>query len=302
MIRLPLAAALGAALALRPRRRGTPPRDPAVVQTQIILAVVGAVIMLVVGASLARAFGIVGAANLIRYRSKIDDPKDAVVMLCALAVGLASGVGLYALAGFSTVFLVAALWVIESFEQGIKRFDLKIKAGKDTDAHAAEVRGDPAPLRAEVRAAHVLGRGGLLRCAGAARDCAPIASRTPSSSSIPRATRRSSGPTRKPRASDRPALTDVDLIIQPDDGLTPLLQAVRHAKTKIDILIFRFDRAELEKALEAAVGRGVVVRALIAHTNRGGEKVLRKLELKMLAAGRASSRAPATTCCAITAR
>jgi cardiolipin synthase A/B len=77
----------------------------------------------------------------------------------------------------------------------------------------------------------------------------------------------------------------VDLIIQPDDGLTPLLQAVRHARTKIDILIFRFDRPELEKALEAAVARGVVVRALIAHTNRGGEKSLRKLELKMLAAG-----------------
>jgi phosphatidylserine/phosphatidylglycerophosphate/cardiolipin synthase-like enzyme len=77
----------------------------------------------------------------------------------------------------------------------------------------------------------------------------------------------------------------VDLIIQPDDGLTPLLQAVRHAKNRIDILIFRFDRPELEKALEAAVARGVVVRALIAHTNRGGEKSLRKLELKMLAAG-----------------
>ena len=116
MVRLPLAALLGAALALRPKRRGTPPRQPAVIQTQIILAVVGAVIMLVVGASLARAFGIVGAANLIRYRSKIEDPKDAVVMLCALAVGLASGVGLYALAVFSTVFLVVALWVIESFE------------------------------------------------------------------------------------------------------------------------------------------------------------------------------------------
>jgi cardiolipin synthase A/B len=77
----------------------------------------------------------------------------------------------------------------------------------------------------------------------------------------------------------------VNLIIQPDDGLTPLLQAIGHAKEKIDILIFRFDRDELEKALEAAVGRGVVVRALIAHTNRGGEKNLRKLELKMLAAG-----------------
>jgi cardiolipin synthase len=77
----------------------------------------------------------------------------------------------------------------------------------------------------------------------------------------------------------------VDLIIQPDDGLAPLLQAIRHARNKIDILIFRFDRSELEKALEAAVARGVVVRALIAHTNRGGEKNLRKLELKMLAAG-----------------
>ena len=107
-MRLPLAAILGAALALRPKRRGTPQRIPAVVQTQIILAVVGAVIMLVVGASLARAFGIVGAANLIRYRAKIDDPKDAGVMLCALAVGLASGVGLYALATFSTAFLLVA--------------------------------------------------------------------------------------------------------------------------------------------------------------------------------------------------
>ncbi|MET0165361.1 MAG: MgtC/SapB family protein [Vicinamibacterales bacterium] len=133
LVRLPLAAVLGAALALRPRRRGTPPRNFAVVQTQIVLSVVGAIIMLVVGASLARAFGIVGAANLIRYRSKIDDPKDAVVMLCALAVGLASGVGLYALAVFSTVFLVLALGIIESFEKGIKKFDLTIKAGNQTD-------------------------------------------------------------------------------------------------------------------------------------------------------------------------
>jgi uncharacterized membrane protein YhiD involved in acid resistance len=142
LIRLPLAAALGAALALRPRRRGTPPRTPAVIQTQIMLAVVGAVIMLVVGASLARAFGIVGAANLIRYRSKIDDPKDAVVMLCALAVGLASGVGLYALTVFSTAFMVAALWVIESFEpHSREHFIVKIKAGDDTDSLRPRIEG-----------------------------------------------------------------------------------------------------------------------------------------------------------------
>lgn len=75
------------------------------------------------------------------------------------------------------------------------------------------------------------------------------------------------------------------LIIQPDDGLTPVLKAVRGARKSIDIVIFRFDRPELEKALEAAVTRGVVVRALIAHTNRGGEKSLRKLELRLLQAG-----------------
>src|SRR4029078_7341929 len=97
-LRLPLAALLGTVLALRPRRGGTPERQPAVVQTQIILAVVGALIMIVVGASLARAFGVDGAANLVRYRSKIDDPKDAVVMLCAISAGLAAGVGLYGLA------------------------------------------------------------------------------------------------------------------------------------------------------------------------------------------------------------
>src|SRR4029453_886437 len=78
---------------------------------------------------------------------------------------------------------------------------------------------------------------------------------------------------------------EVKLIIQPDDGVTPLVQAVKNAKKTIDIVIFRFDRLELEKALEAAVARGVVGRALIAHTNRGGEKWLRKLELRLLQAG-----------------
>lgn len=75
------------------------------------------------------------------------------------------------------------------------------------------------------------------------------------------------------------------LIIQPDDGLAPLLRAVKAARKTINIVIFRFDRLELEEALEAAVARGVIVRALIAHTNRGGEKTLRKLETRMLARG-----------------
>ena len=75
------------------------------------------------------------------------------------------------------------------------------------------------------------------------------------------------------------------LIIEPDHGVAPLIRGIRNARKSIDIAIFRFDRVELEKALEAAVARGVPVRALIAHTNSGGEKVLRKLETRLLAMG-----------------
>jgi len=128
-VRLPLAAVLGAALAMRPRRAGTPPRRPAVVQTQIILAVVGALVMIVVGASLARAFGVVGIAGLVRYRAKIEDPKDAGVMLAALGVGLAAGVGLYWLSPFATVFLLVLLYILETSEpEAAVRFLLKVTA------------------------------------------------------------------------------------------------------------------------------------------------------------------------------
>ena len=82
----------------------------------------------------------------------------------------------------------------------------------------------------------------------------------------------------------------MELIVQPDDGLGPIVEAVKAAERRVDILIFRFDRPSLEKALEDAVERGVAVRALIAHTNRGGEDRLRKLELRLLQRGVTVSR------------
>ena len=138
-VRLPIAALFGTALALRPRRAGSPRRDAAVIETQIVLAIVGALIMLVVGASLARAFGIAGAANLIRYRAKIEDPKDAVVMLSALAVGLASGVGLFGIAAVGTGFLVLTLWIIEGFETHVRTFLVSVKLGDGTSDRRAAV-------------------------------------------------------------------------------------------------------------------------------------------------------------------
>lgn len=133
LVSLPLATLLGTVLALRPKRRGTPKRSSQVVQTQIILAIIGALVMIVVGTSLARAFGVVGAAGLVRYRAKVDDPKDAGVMLTTLAVGLACGIGVYGVALFGTGFLMVVLWIIESFEpRARQQFILDVKAKEAT--------------------------------------------------------------------------------------------------------------------------------------------------------------------------
>lgn len=75
------------------------------------------------------------------------------------------------------------------------------------------------------------------------------------------------------------------LLVQPDHGTTPLVSAIQKARTNVDLTIFRFDRKDLEQAIEGAVKRGVVVRALIAHTNADGERNLRELEHRLLAAG-----------------
>lgn len=80
------------------------------------------------------------------------------------------------------------------------------------------------------------------------------------------------------------------LAVQPDAGVAPIVKAIASARKAIDVYIFRLDRDEIEKALAAAVVRGVNVRALIAHTNRGGEARLRKLEQRLLAAGVTVSR------------
>src|SRR4029079_17862678 len=75
------------------------------------------------------------------------------------------------------------------------------------------------------------------------------------------------------------------LIVQPDAGIAPIVTAIKQARKSVDVLIFRLDRPEIARALEAAVARGVRVRALTAHQNRGGTKILRKLELDLLEGG-----------------
>ena len=113
-LRLVLAALLGAALAFRPRKRILAlKRNPYVSQTQILLAIVAAALMIIVGDNAARAFGIFAAVSLVRFRTNIRDPKEITVLLISLALGLASGVGRWDLALVLTFFSLMVLWVLE---------------------------------------------------------------------------------------------------------------------------------------------------------------------------------------------
>jgi len=83
----------------------------------------------------------------------------------------------------------------------------------------------------------------------------------------------------------------VKLLIQPDNGVAPLLTAIKNARKSVEIAIFRFDRKDVEQALKAAAAaNGVTVTALIAFANRGGEVRLRNLEQRFLDAGIAVAR------------
>ena len=112
--RFVLAALLGAALAFRPRKRILAiKRNPYVSQTQILLAIVAAALMIVVGDNAARAFGIFAAVSLVRFRTNIRDPKEITVLLISLALGLASGVGRWDLAVVLALFSLIVLWLLE---------------------------------------------------------------------------------------------------------------------------------------------------------------------------------------------
>ena len=127
--RFVLAALLGSALAFRPRKRILAlKRNPYVSQTQILLAIVAAALMIVVGDNAARAFGIFAAVSLVRFRTNIRDPKEITVLLISLALGLASGVGRWDLAVVLALFSLVVLWLLEwrEPEQVFRSMELKV--------------------------------------------------------------------------------------------------------------------------------------------------------------------------------
>src|SRR5213592_4503205 len=127
--RLLLAVMLSAILAFRPRQDAPLfKRSLFVSQTQILLSVVAAALMMIVGDNTARAFAIFAAVSLVRFRTNIRDPKEISVLLISLALGLATGVGRPDLAVILCIFVLVVLWILEHFEsqQVFRTMDLKV--------------------------------------------------------------------------------------------------------------------------------------------------------------------------------
>jgi anti-anti-sigma factor len=114
LAKLVAAAAIGILVTAVARRyRQDRPQTQSMEQAQVLLCVSGAMMMIIIGGSLARAFGIAGAAAIIRFRTPVEDPKDITLLFLLMGLGMATGLGGFALAGTGTAFLCVALVVLE---------------------------------------------------------------------------------------------------------------------------------------------------------------------------------------------
>jgi uncharacterized membrane protein YhiD involved in acid resistance len=130
ILRLFIAVILSAILAFRPRKNVRLfERNLYVAQTQILLAVVAAALMMIVGDNAARAFAIFAAVSLVRFRTNIRDPKEVTVLLICLALGLAAGVGRWELGVVLCLFVLALLQLLEyrEPEQAYRSMELTVK-------------------------------------------------------------------------------------------------------------------------------------------------------------------------------
>ncbi len=154
-LRLLLAVILSGLLAFRPRQNVRLfERNLYVAQTQILLAVVAAALMMIVGDNAARAFAIFAAVSLVRFRTNIRDPKEVTVLLVCLALGLAAGIGRWELGAALCVFVLVLLRLLEHKEtdQAIRPMELTVKTRNvDTSQNALQKIFDRYRLETEVR-------------------------------------------------------------------------------------------------------------------------------------------------------
>lgn len=100
-------------------------------QAQILLCVAGALMMIIIGNSVARAFGVVGAASLVRFRTLVQDPRDTTVIFLLLGIGMASGLAAFEVAALAALFLCFLLMILDHLSEPKPREILLEIAGAD---------------------------------------------------------------------------------------------------------------------------------------------------------------------------
>lgn len=115
LVKLIAAALIGLLVTVVHRHyRAERPQSQSMDQAQVLLCVSGAMMMIIIGNSLARAFGIAGAASIVRFRTPVDDPKDITILFLLMGLGMAAGLGAFAVAGLGTLFLCVMLAALEA--------------------------------------------------------------------------------------------------------------------------------------------------------------------------------------------
>ena len=108
------------------------------VHTLMLLCMVTSLVMMVIGNSIARAFSLVGALSIIRFRTPVKDTRDTAFVFFALAIGMATGTGTHILAIVGTVIISLIILIIHQFRLGeikgsdfLLRFRLRTSPGND---------------------------------------------------------------------------------------------------------------------------------------------------------------------------
>jgi len=134
LLKLVIAALVGIVVtAVHRRYHRDKPLPRSLLQAQVLLCVAGAMVMVIIGSSVARAFGVAGAAGIVRFRTPVEDPKDTTLLFLLVALGMACGVGLLEVAGLGTLFVCVVLVVLDHFGEAASRVMVLsvVAAGKD---------------------------------------------------------------------------------------------------------------------------------------------------------------------------
>ena len=109
-------------------------------QSQVLLCVAGALMMLIIGNNLARAFGVAGAASIVRFRTPVDDPKDATTLFILMALGMSVGLGTFAVAGFGTGLLCLMLVAFDrASRRQTRRINVEVVAAEGSTFPSRQV-------------------------------------------------------------------------------------------------------------------------------------------------------------------